>query len=430
MAAQIHCSIAAAALSAARATGKKAVFWGQNPQKCRTALLLLLLAIPAQADWPHYRGPTQNGVSTDTHWTPAPLGHPRTLWRLQLGKGTSSVVTGGGRAYSMGNVDGKDVVYCIDPKTGKNIWRHEYPMTVDPNLFEGGPRSTPVLDGDRLYALSHQGDLWCLDAATGKKRWYTHFQQEFGGQRADWGYAGSPLVAGNLLLCDVGGRGASTVALDKMTGKPVWKSGSDKPGYASPVVATLGGTETVLVFKATALVAHALQDGRELWRYPWKTSYEVNAATPLVVAPDRVFIASGYNTGCALLQIRGGRPTELWRNKNLRAHMNTPTVHQDHLYGIDGDSGGGNLVCLSVANGERVWQEKTVKGGALILSGGKLIVFTERGELVICEASPAGFKPLSRAAVLTGRCWAQPTLDDTRVYLRNNNGELACVELK
>jgi len=384
----------------------------------------------SRADWLHYRAPPQNGVSPETAWNPKPAGAPKILWKAELGKGTSSVTTSGDRAYTMGNVGGQDIVYCLDAKTGKPIWRHEYPMGIDPKLFEGGPRSTPVLDGGHVYALSHQGDLWCLDAATGKKLWYKHYQRDFGGRRPDWGYAGSPLVAGQLLLCDVGGSSSSTVALDKATGNPIWKSGTDKGAYACPVVATLDGKETVLVLKSEALVASALKDGKELWRFPWKTSYDVNAATPLAIGTDRVFISSGYGSGCALLQIRGGKVTELWRNKNLRAHINTPTVFQDHIYGIDGDTGGGNLVCLALADGNRRWIEKSVKGGALIESAGKLIVFSERGELVICEAAPDAFHPLTRAPILSKRCWAQPTLEKSRLFLRNNEGELACVELK
>ncbi len=392
-------------------------------------LLTLALATAGRADWTHYRGPTQNGVSPETGWA-VPAGPPKQLWKANVGKGTSSVTTAGGRVFTMGNVGDKDVVYCLDAKSGKVLWKHDYPMSVDPKLFEGGPRSTPVIDGNRVYALSHQGDLWCLDAGTGRKVWYKHYQQDFSGSRPDWGYSGSPLVAGNLLLCDVGGSGTSTVALDKATGKTVWKAGSDKGGYASPVVASIGGAETILIIKAEALVACALKDGKELWRSPWKTSYDVNAATPLVIGNDRVFISSGYNTGCALLQIRGGKASVLWRNKNLRAHINTPTVFQEHIYGIDGDTGGGNLVCLNVSDGERAWIEKSVKGGAVIQSAGKLIVFAERGELVICEASPAGFRALLRAPVLGKRCWAQPTLEAGQLYLRNNEGELVCLELK
>src|SRR5690606_20409963 len=174
----------------------------------------------------------------------------------------------------------------LNAKTGAVIWKHEYPLELDPNMFEGGPRSTPTIDGDRVYTVSHQGDLWCLNAATGAKIWYKHYQRELGGKRPTWGYAGSPTVSGNLLICDVGGDGSSTVAFDKTNGNVVWKSGSQKAGYSTPVVATLDGRATVVVFKGEELVGLDLKDGKELWSTPWKTDYDVNAATPLIFGTD------------------------------------------------------------------------------------------------------------------------------------------------
>jgi outer membrane protein assembly factor BamB len=184
----------------------------------------------------------------------------------------------------------------------------------------------------------------------------------------------------------------------------------------------------VVVFKAGHVIGLDLKDGRELWRSAWKTDYDVNAATPLVLG-DKVFITSGYNTGCAMVSIAGGKATELWRNKNLRAHVNSPTVWGGNIFGVDGNTGGGNLVCLDPATGERHWEEKSVKGGALIAVDGRLIQVTEKGELVISEASPGGFKQLHRSKVLAGRCWVQPTLADGRLYVRDNEGELLCLNL-
>jgi outer membrane protein assembly factor BamB len=230
-----------------------------------------------------------------------------------------------------------------------------------------------------------------------------------------------------MVLLDVGGEGASTVALDKDTGELIWKSGDDMGGYASPVVATIGGTRTVVMFKAGHVVGLDAKNGKELWRSPWKTDYDVNAASPLVLG-DRVFISSGYNAGCAMVQITGGKAKELWRNKNLRSHVNSPVFAQGSIFGVDGNTGGGNLVCLDPATGERRWEEKSVKGGALIAADGRLIQVTEKGELVVSEASPAGFKELLRAKVLDGRCWVQPTLANGRLFVRNNEGELQCLD--
>ena len=383
----------------------------------------------SRADWLHYRGPTMNGISPEKGWASQfPASGPKVLWRAELGTGISSVTVAGERAFSMGNAGGKDVVYCLDVKTGQEVWRNEYPLDLDANMFEGGPRSTPTVDGGRVFTVSHQGDLWCLDAATGKKIWYKHYQKDFGGRRPQWGYAGSPTVDGNLVVVEVGGKGASTVALDKATGNIVWKSGDDEAGYSSAVVAMIDGKKTVVILKAAHLVGLDAKDGKELWRIEWKTDYDVNAATPVVIG-DRVLITSGYNHGATLIAIKGGKATEVWRNKSLRAHFNSPVVVQGAIYGIDGNAGGGNLVCVDLETGRTEWTEKGVKGGALISADGRLIILTEKGELVIAAASPTGFRPGSRAQIFNRRCWVQPTLVGGRLFLKDNAGSLACHDL-
>ena len=381
-----------------------------------------------RADWPHYRGPTQNGVAAEP--LPARLaGAPKVLWKTNVGTGISAVTVSGDRAFTMGNPTGsKDVVVCLDVKTGKPIWKHEFPLDLDPNLFEGGPRATPTVDNGLVYTVSHQGDLFALDAATGKKVWYRHFQRDFGGQRPSWGFSGSPLIDGNFLLLDVGGAGGSTVAVNKASGEIVWKSGSDKAGYASPVVAKIAGTRTAVLFKGEALVGLDVSNGRELWRTPWRTEYDVNAATPLVDG-DSILISSGYGTGAGVYEVAGGRVTQRWRHQRLRAHFNAPIAHAGHFFGIDGNSGGGNLVCLEAATGALKWIEKSVKGGSLILAGDKLICFTEKGELVICDAASAGFRPILRHQILGKRCWVQPTLSGGRLLVKNNAGDVACLFL-
>ncbi len=393
------------------------------------ALLSAFSPLAADAQWSHYRGPAMNGTSPESISAQFPAAGPRLLWKADVGTGTSAVVVSGGRAFTMGNAGNKDSITCLDAKSGKVVWRHEFPLKLDANMFEGGPRSTPTVDGNRVYAVSHEGDLWCLDAATGKKVWYAHFQKDFGGRRPGWGFSGSPTAAGNLLVCDVGGPDASTVAFDKATGSVAWKSGGDMPGYASPVIGNVAGVQTVVILKADHLVGYDLKSGRELWRSEWKTSYDVNAATPLLVGDDKVFITSGYNAGCALVQVAGGKAMELWRNKALRSQINTPALWQGHAYGIDGNVGGGNLTCLDLASGTEKWEDKSVKGGSVIVADGKLIVLTEKGELVTCDATPAGFKPLARAKVLGKRCWVQPTLAEGRLFLKNNEGELLCVDV-
>jgi outer membrane protein assembly factor BamB len=388
-----------------------------------------LTSLTASADWLHYRGPTQNGVVAES--LPAPLPkNIKQLWKINVGTGLSSVTIQGDHAFTAGNRDKRnDMLVCLDTKTGREIWRYQYPQALEAKYFEGGPRSTPTLDGGNVYWAAQYGDLFCLDAATGKVKWYKHYQKDFGGRRPDWGYAGSPTVDGDLLLLDVGGEGTSTVALNKNTGAVVWKSGADPAGYGSPVVTDLNGKRVVLVFKARAIVGYDVKGGSEQFRTEWKTDYDVNAISPLV-AGNSILISSGYNTGAALFKAGGNGLERLWFQKKLRTQMNTPVVAQGHVFGMDGNNGGGNLVCLNLADGSETWREKSVRGGSLVLAGDKLICLSEQGELVIAEASPSGFKPLLRNQLLDGRSWIQPTLSGGRLFLKNNTGDLVCVELK
>jgi outer membrane protein assembly factor BamB len=400
----------------------------------RTALAaaslgLLLASVPAPADWLHYRGPTQNGVVADT--LPASLPKDiKPLWKINVGTGLTSVTVKGDHAFTAGNRDKRhDVVVCLDTKTGKEVWRHQYAQALEAKYFEGGPRSTPTIDGGNIYWVAQYGDLFCFDAASGKVKWYKHYQKDFRGRRPEWGYAGSPTVDGELLLLDVGGDGSSTVALNKNTGALVWKSGADQAGYGSPVVASFDGKRVVLVFKATALVGYDVKDGSEQFRSEWKTNYDVNAISP-VVTGNSVLVSSGYNTGAALYKVGNAGLERAWFQKKLRSQMNTPIVTQGHVFGIDGNNGGGNLVCLNLADGSETWREKGVRGGSLVLAGDKLICLTEQCELVIAEASPAGFKPVLRNQLFDGRSWVQPTLSSGKLFLKNNAGDLVCVEMK
>ena len=388
----------------------------------------ICLSGPAKAaDWTFYRGPTGNGVSAEKLGT-LPMGGLRQLWKTNVGTGSSSITVSGDRVFTMGNVQNKDNVWCFEAKTGRVLWDHQYPLDVDKRSFEGGTAVTPTIDGNRVYTVSHQGDLFCLDAVSGKPLWYKHYQRDLGGRRPYYGYAASPLVEGNLLICEAGGKGASTVALDKTTGNVVWQSGDDELGYASPIAANILGKRTLVLFKNTNIVGLEAQTGRELWRQAWKTEYDINAATPLVDG-NRVFVTSGYGAGCALFEVTAGGVSEHWRNKNMRSHVNSPVLWQGAIYGIDNQANPrAPLVCLDLETGALKWSEK-LGGGALVMADGKLIVLTEPGELVIGAASPAGFKATLHQHVLPSRCWVQPTFANGRIYCRNNAGEIVALAL-
>jgi outer membrane protein assembly factor BamB len=370
------------------------------------------------ADWPQWRGPARNGISAEAGWKSRwPAGGPKQVWTTQLGQGYSSVSVVGGRVYTMGNRDGRDWVYCLDAKTGKPIWTHNYPCATGDY---GGPRATPTVDGTVVYTLSREGHAHALNAATGKPIWSRDLRKVANVEPPNWGFASSPLVIAGRIIYNAGTAG---VALDG-GGRVVWKSGGDS-GYASPVAFSVTGQKGVALFSGFGIVAVNPADGRELWRHRWETSYNVNAADPLFVG-DAVFISSNYNKGCALLRLVGGRPTVAWQNRSMRNHFNTTVRVGDSLYGNDENT----LRCLDLKTGAERWSMRGMGKGGLIASDGKLLVLTERGELLVIQATPERLVELARAKVINGTCWTHPVLANGFIYCRSQEGTLVCLDVR
>ena len=396
--------------------------------------LLLAAAAPAAADdWPRFRGPYHNGVSTETGWLAQwPSAGPRIAWRKDVGLGASSFVVVGSRVLTMGNQQDADVVWCLDADSGRVLWRFAYACRFDDRNFEGGTASTPAVDGNRVFAVGHEGQVHCLDLADGRVVWTRHLVGDFGGRYSSWKYAGSPLVTAGLVILDTGADGKSTVALDAATGREVWSTGDDRAGYATPIPFAHGGDRGVLVFKARAMVAHELGSGRELWRIGWRTYYDCNASTPTVIG-DRLFISTGYggrSARGALFDLGEKPPRQLWLNDDFETKMSSAVVHGGHVYGVS-ERLGGQLMCVDLQEGRTVWAQRPFAPyGTLMIADGKLVILDEKGELVIAEANPAAYHELARAPVLKGRCWAMPVLAHGRVYVKTNRGQVACVDLR
>jgi outer membrane protein assembly factor BamB len=386
----------------------------------RNLLLLGLAAFITTSaladDWPQWRGMNRDGVSHEKGWASQwPTEGPKQLWKAAVGVGYSSMSVANGRLFTMGNVSEVDNVYCLDAKTGKEIWKHSYPCSSkDPNGYPG-PRCTPTVDGDFVYTVSRDGQLFCLAVADGKVVWQKDYKKDYGGKVPQWGFSTSPLVEGSMLIIEAGGPGASMVALDKKTGKEIWKAGDDKAGYSSPIAFTWKGDREIALFTASGIVARKANDGQELWRHDWKTSYDVNAATP-IVSEDKMFISSGYNTGCALLQFSVKPPKVVWQNKAMRNHVNSSVLHEGFLYGFDEK----DLKCLDFKTGEVKWSEGSFGKGSVILADGKLIIYSDNGRLATAEANPAGYKEISSAQVLGGKTtWSLPVLADGNIFCRS-----------
>jgi outer membrane protein assembly factor BamB len=281
-------------------------------------VLFTNIAVVHGADWPIYRGPQHNGVSSETNWiADFPATGPRQLWKASIGIGFSSMTISNGRVYAMGN-SGKsgpnanqDTVFCFNANNGKEIWKHTYSCELQPKYYEGGTLSTPTVDGNVVYTISKMGHLFCLNAATGSVKWQKNMNKDLGFKLPTWHFSGSPLVAGNMLILNLGDAG---VALNKTNGSVIWENGKDICGYATPVPYTMDGQKCVAMFTASHIQGVRINDGKVLWKSPFENRTKVNAADPIIVG-NEVFVSSGYNYGCAKIKVTGGNIETLWQNK-------------------------------------------------------------------------------------------------------------------
>jgi outer membrane protein assembly factor BamB len=383
------------------------------------------------ADWPHWRGPDYNGISKETGWVATwPEAGPKVLWEASIGTGFSSMSVSNGRVYTMGNIDGSDIVYCFNAATGDEIWKKSYLCPLFANLHEGGPCSTPTVDGGAVYTFSKKGDIIRFEAATGQIVWQKNLQEELGLKPPMWHFSSSPFIAGDLVILNAGLRG---VALNKADGSVKWQSGAGPGAYSTAVPFQLGDKDCVVMFVAKEAVAIETATGKVLWSIPWKTQADINAADA-IISGDKIFISSGYNVGCALFKIGTGEPEEIYRNMNMSNQLNSSVLWEGHLYGFDGmigmkGPGRGKLTCMNFETSEVKWSQEGMGTGSLMLADGRLIILSEDGKLVIAEASPEGYKELSSAQILTYKCWTVPVLANGRIYARNTEGRLVCVDV-
>lgn len=376
---------------------------------------------PTTPGWARFLGPAGDATSAETGLiTTFPADGPRERWRAPLGTGFSGLTVAGGRLYTQYGRDGREWVAGFDAASGKELWRFD----AGPDFAEGrsfGPRATPCLDGGRLYAIGAHGHLACLDAATGAPVWELPFLETFGLRPHEEGHSPSPQIDGDRLILS-GGDGV--FALDKGSGRLLWRALSEKMGHSTPRFATLDGRRQLLALSLSHLVGLDPSDGGELWRVPQQG---VNIATPVTGPGDGVFTAAAYGFGSQLTRVAGGRAATVYQNNCLATHTSTAVVHRGFLYGFHDRIG--ILRCVDFATGEEKWETRGPGKGNLILADGQLIILTEDGRLALAPASPEGYQASAEARLLSGTSYTAPTLVDGWLYLRSNE-EMVCVSLK
>ncbi|HVC98934.1 MAG TPA: PQQ-binding-like beta-propeller repeat protein [Pirellulales bacterium] len=396
--------------------------------------------VAGAADWPQWRGPQRDGVSRERgllhQW---PEGGPKLLWQVKdIGYGYSTPAVVGERLYLLGNEGIDDeFVAALDVKDGKRAWFTRLGK-VGPNQGPQypGARSTPTVDGKRLYALGSDGDLACLETATGSPHWQKSLRSEFGGKPGVWAYSESPLIDGDVLVCTPGGAEATLVALDKQTGETIWKSAvadADQAAYASVIVVEAEGVKQYVQFLQKGVVGVDAKTGKFLWRYD-ATSKGSPANIPTPVAHEGQVYSGTGRGGAGLVKLRAdnGQFTaeQVYFEKGLPTAIGGAVLLDGFLYGTNGQS----LICAEFATGKVRWQDRCIGTGAVCYADGCLYIHGEKGDVALVEAKPDAYHELGRFTPPDqpdrgrSQAWAYPVVSGGRLFVRDL-GTLWCYDV-
>jgi outer membrane protein assembly factor BamB len=424
---------------------------------------LLLSAAPAAADdWPHWMGPTRDNVWRETGILEKfPAGGPKIVWRSPISGGYAGPAVADGKVFATdfttaklledGNFarkssEGQESVMAYDAATGKQLWKQSYPVQYTIS-YPTGPRCTPTVDGDRVYFLGAEGDLLCCEAASGKIVWKKNLKDAYKTKAALWGYAASPLIDGDKLITLAGGDGSHVVALDKKTGREVWRSQSQsEQGYVPPSIIKTGDTRQLIVGGPKALRALDPENGERLWSTPYDATNGAIIMTPIRF--KEYLYVGGYENRNLLIKTPAGKTDSVEvvfrdkKNHGLSPVNVQPFIEKDVMYGFDGD---GLLYAVELPSGKRLWESdrplkedrKFGSGSAFIVKNGdRFVLFNELGEILFCKFTPKEYEEIDRAKVIEptsaafGRkvVWCQPAFAGKRMFVRNDK-EIICVDL-
>lgn len=399
--------------------------------RCFYLCSVIVCCVPASLvvadDWPQWMGPQLNGISTERGWSPDWQTPLQAVWSAQIGTGFSSVSVQDGRLYTMGHKDGKETVWCLNADSGEVVWSYDYRAALNDNLYEGGPGATPTVLGSHVYTLSVDGQLHCFDHATGDLQWRRDLKSDFNVGLHEWGFNSSPFIRHNRLFVQ-GGR-IGCYALDD--GSLIWSSPPHAAGYGAIRSMQVEDAQYLVSLDCDGLRISDPENGSTVAFTAWKSPFATNSTTP-IIRGNTIFISTGYNVGAAAFTFDGTQLEEVYTTKRMRNHFNNSILFGDHLYGFDGNSNLGRVVtltCLNFETGEVMWKHRGLGCGSLMIADGRLLVLSEKGDLVVADASPDGFAEQSRATILSGRCWTVPVLSGGRVFARNASGNLVCVRL-
>lgn len=381
------------------------------------------------ADWPQWQGPKRTNISEETgllmDW---PKDGPKLLWTFDnAGVGYSGPAIVGDKLYTMGDRSGKQTIYCLDTKTGKQLWSLDVAGEYK-NGYGGGPRCTPTVDGDSIFGICPAGDLFCCTTG-GKLVWKKNLKSDFGGaQMGGWGYSESPLVDGDRVICAPGGNKGTIVALDKKTGKQIWQSGDvkDNASYSSIIAADQGKGRQYIYETAKGVVGLDAKTGKQLWYFP-RGDFKTAVCPTAIFSDGQVFNTAGYGAKSIVIKVEGAKPEEVWSNANMENHHGGVVLIDGHLYGCRGH-GGQTWACVDFKTGDKKWDERKVGGGSLTAVGNRLYLYSQdKGTCVLLEATPKAWTEHGRFTIPkesklprgSGRIWTHPVVSNGKLFLRD-----------
>ncbi len=422
----------------------------------RIAILLLATLFAHAEDWPEYRGKGRLGIWNETGTiTSFPPSGLKVAWRTPIHGGFAGPSVAAGRIYvadftPTGHMIGNERVFALDEKTGKILWTREWEANYQglSDTYAIGPRATPTVDGDRVYAVGAKGMLVCLKAATGEIVWKVDYVKDYSTQVPTWGIASAPLVDGERLICIVGGeKDAKVVAFDKMTGKEIWRAlaSNSEPGYCQPIIVRYGKVRQLIIWHPLAVSSLDPVTGKVYWEQPYRVNMNISIATPVQSGP-RLFVTSFYS-GPMMLTLDEVEPraTLLWKGSSsseiqtdgLHSLISTPSIVGDYIYGI---CSYGQLRCINAKTGERVWETQQVIGekarwaaAHLVRQGDRFWINNDQGDLIIASLTPEGYKEISRTHLIEPTSnpgnrrqhpfvnWSHPAYANRHIVARNDN---------
>lgn len=397
------------------------------------AICILAAAAAISEDWPQFGGPNRNfKVNVRGLAESWPAAGPKKLWSRELGEGYSAISEEDGTLYTMYRQGQQEIAIALNEATGKTLWEYRYEATVPQrNALENGrgPHSTPLVVGDRVFTIGIWDVFNCLDRKTGKLLWSHNFIKEYGAVLEGRGYGSSPLAYKGNVILQVGGKDRGAVmAFRQSDGSVAWKNQSFPISHSSPILIQVEGQEQLVIFMGDQVVGLNPENGSLYWSYPHKTDWNLNISTP-VSEGNVLFCSSAYSGGSRALQLgrEGGKigVKELWFTNKMRIHTGNAIMTGGTVYGSSGDFGPAFLIAMHVADGKELWRDRNYPKANLVYADGKLIILDESGRLTLAKPGPTGLQVLAQAQVLQSNSWTAPTLVGTHLYIRDRSHIMA-----